>query len=127
MPVRLTSRSPDGSRTRNHLVLSEAALPFGVPGSYLRTPGGTRTHTDQNLNLVPLPIGLQEHIGVWRWVEVMLPKLHYGFPVFDAGRRLSRCFTHLGGEAGIRNPLRAAIRLATGPSHLAGCTLPILS
>ncbi len=24
------------------------------------TPGGTRTHTKQGLNLLPLPIGLQE-------------------------------------------------------------------
>lgn len=47
---------------------------------------------------VSIPEGRERVSLSLRKAEVMLPKLHYGYPVFDAGRRLSRCFTFHGGQ-----------------------------
>lgn len=35
-------------------------MPVPSRGQTFGTPGGTRTHTKQGLNLLPLPIGLQK-------------------------------------------------------------------
>lgn len=36
-------------------------MPVPSRGQTFGTPGGSRTHNKQGLNLLPLPIGLQEH------------------------------------------------------------------
>lgn len=47
-PLRLGDQG--GTRTLKRRILSPAALPICLPS---RTPGGIRTHTEQNLNLSP--------------------------------------------------------------------------
>ncbi len=48
-------------------------MPIPSRGQTFGTPGGSRTHNKQGLNLLPLPIGLQEHS--WEGGN-RTPKLH---------------------------------------------------
>ena len=40
--------------------LRPARMPVPSQGQTFSTPGGIRTHNQQGLNLLPLPVGLQE-------------------------------------------------------------------